>query len=71
LIEDKVTGFIVPVRDVDAICERLAWINDHPQEAIEMGRRARDRVSSLTQADYRRRFADRVHGVWRDKNDRD
>src|SRR6185295_13368886 len=26
LIEDGVTGFIVPIRDVDAICEKLAWI---------------------------------------------
>jgi glycosyltransferase involved in cell wall biosynthesis len=64
LIEDGVTGFIVPIRDVDAICEKLAWINEHPQEAAEMGARARERVSSLTQPDYRRRFADRIHSVW-------
>lgn len=64
LIEDGVTGFIVPIRDVDAICEKLAWIHDHPQEALEMGARGRQRVSSLTQADYRRRFADRLHEVW-------
>ena len=64
LIEDGVTGFIIPVRDVDAICEKLAWIYDNPQEAIEMGERARSRVATLTQADYRRRFADRIHEVW-------
>lgn len=64
LIEDGVTGFIVPIRDVDAISEKLAWIYDHPQEAIEMGERARNRVSVLTQGDYRRRFADRLHSVW-------
>lgn len=64
LIEDGVTGFIIPIRDVDAICEKLAWIHDHPQEAMEMGERARERVASLTQADYRRRFADRIHRVW-------
>jgi starch synthase len=68
LIEDGVTGFIVPIRDVDAICEKLAWINDHPREAMEMGGRARERVSSLTQADYRRRFAERVHGIWQRMN---
>jgi glycosyltransferase involved in cell wall biosynthesis len=68
LIEDGVTGFIVPIRDVDAICEKLAWINDHPKEAMEMGERARKRVSGLTQADYRRRFAERVHELWRAKN---
>jgi glycosyltransferase involved in cell wall biosynthesis len=64
LIEDGVTGFIIPIRDVDAICEKLAWIYDRPQEAIEMGQRARDRVASLTQADYRRRFAERIQTVW-------
>lgn len=64
LIDDGVTGFIVPIRDVDAICEKLAWIYDNPQEAIEMGERARARVASLTQPDYRRRFADRIRTVW-------
>jgi glycosyltransferase involved in cell wall biosynthesis len=64
LIEDGVTGFIIPIRDVDAICEKLAWIHDHPQDAMEMGERARLRASTLTQADYRRRFADRIHNVW-------
>jgi glycosyltransferase involved in cell wall biosynthesis len=65
LIEDGKTGFIVPIRDVDALCERLCWIHAHPEEAMEMGRRARSRVASLTQPDYRRRFADRVEEVWR------
>lgn len=64
LIEDGVTGFIVPIRNVDAICERLAWIYDHPQEAIEMGRRARGRVTGLTQPDYRHRFAERIQNAW-------
>ncbi|MDQ3919892.1 MAG: glycosyltransferase family 4 protein [Acidobacteriota bacterium] len=64
LIEDGVTGFIVPVRDVEAICDRLAWVHEHPAEAAEMGARARERVASLTKADYRRRFADRIHSVW-------
>ena len=68
LIEDGVTGFIIPIRDVDAICEKLAWINDHPREAIEMGARARAQVASLTQADYRRRFAGRIGEVWSNNN---
>jgi starch synthase len=64
LIEDGVTGFIVPIRDVDAICEKLAWLYDHPQEAAAMGERARASVAHLTQADYRRRFAERIYNVW-------
>ena len=64
LIEDGVTGFIIPIRDAAAICDRLAWIHDHPREAAEMGDRARNRVVCLTQADYRRRFAQRIQQIW-------
>ena len=64
LIEDGVTGFIVPIRDVDAIADRLAWIAGHPEEAVAMGQRARDRVAPLTPADYRTRFADQIGSVW-------
>jgi glycosyltransferase involved in cell wall biosynthesis len=65
LIEDGVSGFIIPIRDADAICEKLAWIHDHPAAAVEMGQRARERVAELTREDYRRRFADRIEQVWR------
>jgi len=64
LIEDGVSGFIVPIRDIDCICERLHWIYSHPDEAMQMGERGRLRVASLSQPDYRRRFADRVEQVW-------
>jgi len=64
LIEDGVSGFIVPICDVDAICERLCWIHDHPDEARELGERGRLRVAPLTPPDYRRRFADRVEEIW-------
>ncbi|GAC1396519.1 MAG: hypothetical protein NVSMB56_11270 [Pyrinomonadaceae bacterium] len=63
LIEDGVTGFIVPIRDVDAICEKLIWIYKHPEEAMEMGLRARESVAHLTQEDYRRRFANRILSI--------
>jgi glycosyltransferase involved in cell wall biosynthesis len=65
LIDDGLTGFIVPIRDVDAVCDRLCWIHAHPEEAMEMGERARRRVASLTQPDYRCRFANSVEQVWR------
>ena len=64
LIENGVTGFIVPIRDIDAICDRLAWLNDHPQEAIKMGERAGARAAGLTEPNYRSRFADRIREIW-------
>jgi glycosyltransferase involved in cell wall biosynthesis len=71
LIEDGKTGFIVPIRDVGAIVERLRWLKDHPREGVEMGLRACERVKGLTQADYRRRFAERIAAVWSQDQRRD
>lgn len=68
LIEDGKTGFIIPIRDVDAICEKLVWISQHPDDAAEMGERARARVSSLTQSDYRRRFSQQIFNVWQTRH---
>jgi glycosyltransferase involved in cell wall biosynthesis len=41
LIEDQVTGFLVPPGDEDALAERLRWVLSHPEEARQMGERAR------------------------------
>lgn len=65
LIEDGVTGFLVSIRDVDTICERLVWIHQHPQQAIEMGLLARTRVQHLTRAAYRRSFAAEIDRWWK------
>jgi glycosyltransferase involved in cell wall biosynthesis len=41
LVQDGVTGFLVPAGDETALAERLRWVFVHPEEAAEMGRRAR------------------------------
>lgn len=64
LIQDGVNGFIVPIRDVQAICDRLLWIYRHPEAAAEIGARAQKSVAHLTPSDYRQRFAARIHGIW-------
>lgn len=60
LIQDGVTGFIVPIRDPGAISERLVWVAGHPDEARQMGLRARASVAHLTPDAYRRRFASEI-----------
>jgi glycosyltransferase involved in cell wall biosynthesis len=40
LFSDGSEGFIVPIRDVDALAERLQQLADHPQERALMGQRA-------------------------------
>jgi len=41
MIEDDATGFLVQPGDELMLAERLHWIFEHPDEACEMGRRAR------------------------------
>lgn len=44
VIEDGVTGFVVPPNDPDALRERLEWFRDNPREAAMLGDAARNRV---------------------------
>ena len=41
IVEDGVTGFLVQPGDETRLAERLRWILEHPDEAQEMGHRAR------------------------------
>ncbi len=44
VVEDGVTGFVVPPNDPAALAEKIVWLQQHPREAAEMGRAARRRV---------------------------
>lgn len=44
VIEDQVDGFVIPIRSVDAIKERLDWLYRHRDDAREIGSRARKKV---------------------------
>jgi glycosyltransferase involved in cell wall biosynthesis len=44
IVEDGVSGFVVPPNDPTAIGERLQWLADHPVEAAELGAAGRRRV---------------------------
>jgi colanic acid/amylovoran biosynthesis glycosyltransferase len=48
LVEDGISGFLVPERDADALAERVACLVDHPERWGAMGRAGRRRV----EADY-------------------
>ncbi len=37
IVVDGKTGYLVPVGDIDAMAERMAWLLDHPAEAAAMG----------------------------------
>jgi glycosyltransferase involved in cell wall biosynthesis len=44
VIEDGVTGLLVPYGDVPAIIRSVEWLLDHPQEAVRLGELGRERV---------------------------
>ncbi len=41
IIDDGHTGFLVPVGDVAAMADRMAWLLDHPEQAQTMGEAGR------------------------------
>jgi glycosyltransferase involved in cell wall biosynthesis len=47
VVEDGVTGFIVPPNDPAALGEKLRWLQAHKDEANRMGENARRRVLDL------------------------
>ncbi|MFM6498391.1 MAG: glycosyltransferase family 4 protein [Dolichospermum sp.] len=63
IITDGVEGFIIPIRDVEAIKEKLEWCYSHPQELAEMGRAARRKAEELNWGLYRQRLVKEVESV--------
>lgn len=45
VVEDHVTGFVVPPNRPDTLREKLLWIRDHPAETSMMGKAARNLVT--------------------------
>jgi glycosyltransferase involved in cell wall biosynthesis len=44
LVDDGITGFVVPPNDPGTLGARLSWVRDHPDEARAMGKAARQRI---------------------------
>ena len=53
LVRDGVDGFVVPIRDVDAIVEKLEYLRAHPEDRLRMGQNARERAKEFTWEQYR------------------
>jgi len=47
MVQDGVTGFLVPPGDEEALAERLRWVLKYPREAEAMGHRAREFARSF------------------------
>jgi len=68
ILADGIEGFIVPIRDVEALKEKLEWCYSHPQELAQMGQAARQKAEQLTWGLYRQKLASRVQKLLNKKN---
>jgi glycosyltransferase involved in cell wall biosynthesis len=60
VIDDSIEGFLIPIRDTEALQEKLEWCYRHPQELAEMGRAARRKAEQLNWKVYRQTLAYKV-----------
>lgn len=59
IIQNGREGFVVPIRDVVALKERIIWMYEHQDESRDMGELAREKVSnSFSWNDYGKRYYD-------------
>lgn len=56
VIQDGEQGFIVPIRDSEAVAERLAWGMEHRSELFEMGQAAAEQARLFTWKRFRAGF---------------
>jgi len=55
IVRDGVDGFVVPIRDVNAIVDKLEYLRTHPEQRFQMGKNARKRAHEYSWAVYRKR----------------
>jgi glycosyltransferase involved in cell wall biosynthesis len=63
IVRDGVDGFVVPIRDVDAIVDRLERLRRDPILRKEMGKNARQRALEFTWDAYRRTIVSKIR-MW-------
>jgi glycosyltransferase involved in cell wall biosynthesis len=67
VIEDGVDGFIVPIRDVEAIKEKLEFLYRNPEAREAMGRAARRKAEQYSWSHYEQRVIEAFHHIEKHK----
>ena len=68
ITKDGVEGFVIPIRNVDAIKEKILFLNSNPEKCAEMGRAAKRVVSEgFSWDDYGDRYHNFLLSVLNDK----
>jgi glycosyltransferase involved in cell wall biosynthesis len=65
LIEHGVTGWFVPIRDSNAIANRMVWCFDHPDELAAVQAKAFARVRTWTVADFATKHSELISNFLR------
>jgi len=52
LVRDSIDGYIIPIRDSEALAERLEFFYKYPSQAQAMGESGRERISAFTWERY-------------------
>jgi glycosyltransferase involved in cell wall biosynthesis len=60
IVEDDKTGYVVPIRDVEAIKEKIEYLYHHRDVAEEMGKAARKAVEN------KKPFGEAVHEIYKE-----
>ncbi|MEO1389778.1 MAG: glycosyltransferase family 4 protein [Cyanobacteria bacterium J06634_6] len=63
IITDGVEGFIIPIRSVELLQEKLEWCYQNPQALAEMGKAARKKAEQLTWERYRSDLGTKVKSL--------
>ncbi len=68
IVTDGVEGFIIPIRDVEVLKEKLEWCYRHPDELAQMGRAARCKAEQLTWDLYCKRLIRQVQELLKNRS---
>ena len=60
IVQDGISGFLVPVRNIEAIVEKLELLRTHPEERYRMGSNARKRALEFCWDNYEKRIVDLI-----------
>ena len=58
VVRDGIDGFVVEPGDTEALRELMLWFKDHPDQIIEMGLRAQERVREFSWSRYTARVTE-------------
>jgi glycosyltransferase involved in cell wall biosynthesis len=63
VVREGVDGWVLPIRDVSALADRLAWCAGHRERCREMGRAAAERAREFTWTVYGDRMVEAYRGL--------